>query len=135
MLHVLQRQQLTDVQAIVTRYFGGTLLGAGGLVRAYTQAVVDATTVAHIAVYLPHVAYRFPLAYTEYDRALRALTHDGWELTAEFQDVVHACLVTPRADQQAATAMIQALTRDVSAGQPVRAFLRPVRQGSGEGVQ
>lgn len=39
MLEVLKRRDVTDVVAIVTRYFGGTLLGAGGLIRAYGQAV------------------------------------------------------------------------------------------------
>jgi len=39
MLEVLLGEQLCDVAAVVTRYFGGTLLGTGGLVRAYTQAV------------------------------------------------------------------------------------------------
>ncbi|WP_205745581.1 IMPACT family protein [Egibacter rhizosphaerae] len=39
MLAVLQGAEITDVVAIVTRYFGGTLLGAGGLVRAYGDAV------------------------------------------------------------------------------------------------
>jgi uncharacterized YigZ family protein len=39
MLAVLRGAELTDVVAVVTRYFGGTLLGAGGLVRAYGDAV------------------------------------------------------------------------------------------------
>ncbi len=39
MLGVLQKQVLTDTVAVVTRYFGGTLLGAGGLIRAYGQSV------------------------------------------------------------------------------------------------
>ncbi|MGY2701954.1 putative YigZ family protein [Nocardioides sp. HB32] len=39
MLEVLRGQQLSDVVAVVTRWFGGTLLGAGGLVRAYGDAV------------------------------------------------------------------------------------------------
>jgi uncharacterized YigZ family protein len=42
MLHVLNQRELTDVAAVVTRYFGGVLLGAGGLIRAYGQAVSDA---------------------------------------------------------------------------------------------
>jgi uncharacterized YigZ family protein len=42
MLGVLQRQRVTDVVAVVTRYFGGILLGAGGLVRAYSGAVAAA---------------------------------------------------------------------------------------------
>ncbi len=42
MLAVLRGAQLTDLVAVVTRYFGGTLLGAGGLVRAYGEAVGSA---------------------------------------------------------------------------------------------
>lgn len=41
MLEVLRRRDLTDVVAVVTRYFGGVKLGAGGLVRAYSTAVSD----------------------------------------------------------------------------------------------
>jgi uncharacterized YigZ family protein len=48
MLSALNHRQLTDVVAVVTRYFGGTLLGAGGLVRAYGQAVTDAINSAGI---------------------------------------------------------------------------------------
>lgn len=46
MLAVLEGAELTDVVAVVTRYFGGTLLGAGGLVRAYGDAVGAALAVA-----------------------------------------------------------------------------------------
>ena len=42
MLEALKHSGLTNILAIVTRYFGGTLLGAGGLVRAYTQGVSEA---------------------------------------------------------------------------------------------
>lgn len=41
MLEVLLSEGITNVVVIVTRYFGGTLLGTGGLVRAYTQAVKE----------------------------------------------------------------------------------------------
>lgn len=42
MLHILQHNALSDVVAVVTRYFGGIKLGAGGLVRAYSDAVAQA---------------------------------------------------------------------------------------------
>src|SRR5690606_25870260 len=42
MLEVLRHRRTTDVLAVVTRYFGGVLLGAGGLVRAYSGAVTAA---------------------------------------------------------------------------------------------
>lgn len=46
MLEVLRRRDLTDVVAVVTRYFGGVKLGAGGLVRAYSSAVSEALDLA-----------------------------------------------------------------------------------------
>ncbi|NQX28287.1 YigZ family protein [Microbacteriaceae bacterium VKM Ac-2854] len=46
MLEVLRRRELTDVVAVVTRYFGGVKLGAGGLVRAYSTAVSETLDLA-----------------------------------------------------------------------------------------
>lgn len=46
MLEVLRRRELTDVVAVVTRWFGGIKLGAGGLVRAYSSAVSEALDLA-----------------------------------------------------------------------------------------
>ena len=50
MLNVFQREGVVDVVCVVTRYFGGVLLGAGGLVRAYTQSAKDALDAAGISV-------------------------------------------------------------------------------------
>ncbi|MBQ8296364.1 MAG: YigZ family protein [Ruminococcus sp.] len=47
-LNVLQKRGLTDVCVVVTRYFGGILLGGGGLVRAYSHAASIACDAAHI---------------------------------------------------------------------------------------
>ncbi|GAA4489452.1 IMPACT family protein [Rhodococcus olei] len=48
MLQVLRTRALVDVAAVVTRYFGGVKLGAGGLVRAYSGAVVAAVDAARL---------------------------------------------------------------------------------------
>jgi len=48
MLEVLRRRELTDVVAVVTRYFGGVKLGAGGLVRAYSSAVSEALDLSRL---------------------------------------------------------------------------------------
>ena len=50
MLNVFQREEVVDVVCVVTRSFGGVLLGAGGLVRAYTQGAKDALDCAGISV-------------------------------------------------------------------------------------
>lgn len=65
-LQVLQHEELTDIIVVVTRYFGGTLLGTGGLVRAYTQATqagiqaakqVTISRCIDIAVTIPYALY------------------------------------------------------------------------------
>ena len=48
MLTVLEKQGLTNVVAVVTRYFGGIKLGAGGLVRAYSESVLEAIEASEI---------------------------------------------------------------------------------------
>ena len=50
MLNVFQREEIWNVCCVVTRYFGGVLLGAGGLTRAYTRGAKDALTAAGAAV-------------------------------------------------------------------------------------
>lgn len=64
MLNVLQKQELTNVIAIVTRYFGGIKLGAGGLTRAYTQSVAETLKVACIVEKQPINVYKISLDYT-----------------------------------------------------------------------
>ena len=64
MLHVLQMNQLTNVLAIVTRYFGGIKLGAGGLTRAYSGSLADTVKIAPIVMYTPYDAYTLTLPYT-----------------------------------------------------------------------
>jgi uncharacterized YigZ family protein len=48
MMQVVQKQDLTNVLAVVIRFFGGVKLGASGLVRAYTKAISTALKVAHV---------------------------------------------------------------------------------------
>ena len=65
-LEVLQREELTDVCVVVTRYFGGILLGAGGLVRAYSKSAADAVTKAGMVSYLPGTILDIPMDYSRY---------------------------------------------------------------------
>lgn len=63
MLEVLRGAELTNVAAVVTRYFGGTLLGTGGLVRAYTQAVQAALCDCSIVTMRYGLRYRVAADY------------------------------------------------------------------------
>ena len=64
MLEVLQRENLTNILAVVTRYFGGTLLGTGGLVRSYTKAVQDAVANSEFLTIRTGVPVTFSAPYT-----------------------------------------------------------------------
>lgn len=64
MLEVLRGAGLTNVAAVVTRYFGGTLLGTGGLVRAYTQAMQEAVNGCNIVTMRYGIRYRITADYT-----------------------------------------------------------------------
>jgi uncharacterized YigZ family protein len=81
MLEVLRRRELTDVVAVVTRYFGGVKLGAGGLVRAYSSAVSEALDLAALVrrAALRQVTLDVPHAEAgRYDNLLREWsTHHG----------------------------------------------------------
>lgn len=65
---VLRREGLTDVCCVVTRYFGGILLGAGGLVRAYTKGAKDAVNAAQIKCMAAAVKLLITVDYSLYGR-------------------------------------------------------------------
>jgi len=65
---VLRKEGLTDVACVVTRYFGGILLGAGGLVRAYTHGAKDAVDTAKIKVMALAEQLELSVEYSLYGR-------------------------------------------------------------------
>ena len=68
MLEVFQRQGVTNFVCVVTRYFGGILLGAGGLLRAYTKSAKDALDAAGVAVVRRWVEMSIPCSYSLLER-------------------------------------------------------------------
>ncbi len=96
MLEVLKMSGLTNVLAIVTRYFGGVLLGAGGLVRAYAGSVSDALNAAQKIEMQPGLLYRLKLPYASYSR-LEAIAAAGGYAKGEtvFGEDVQAELTVP----------------------------------------
>lgn len=64
MMEVLKAKKVTDCAVVVTRYFGGVLLGAGGLVRAYTQGAAAALQAAGVGTMFPTARYLIDLDYS-----------------------------------------------------------------------
>ena len=68
MLNVFQREGVTNVCCVVTRYFGGVLLGAGGRVRACTQSAEEALDAAGVSVVRRWVEATVPCPYSFFER-------------------------------------------------------------------
>ncbi|NJP41274.1 DUF1949 domain-containing protein [Oscillospiraceae bacterium HV4-5-C5C] len=77
-LSVLTGAGLWQSVVVVTRYFGGILLGTGGLVRAYTDASRMALAAAGISRMTEGYEYRMELPYALYERLNRTLIQHGW---------------------------------------------------------
>lgn len=98
--------KLVDVVVCVVRYFGGTLLGAGGLVRAYTEAAQKGlealTDRGCIAAYTPCVEFRMSLNYALFDEVKRhILRHKGACTKVNYQECVECTALIPLSDGNA----------------------------------
>ncbi len=88
-LDVLQKRDLVDVCCVVTRYFGGILLGANGLVRAYSTAAARAAEAAQICEMRLALPIRVTVAYPFYGAISATLAEESLSnLSAEFTDSV-----------------------------------------------
>ncbi len=67
-LNSIRMSGMTDVLVVVTRYFGGILLGAGGLVRAYSTAASMALEAGGAKIYEMYKAYRAKIPYSDYGK-------------------------------------------------------------------
>lgn len=96
-LEVLKKEEVFDVMCVTTRYFGGTLLGAGGLVRAYGHTCKLALDAAGIAVMQPFAKIRLDCPYPLLEQVRRQLPQfEAEEDAAEFGASVALTVFLPR---------------------------------------
>lgn len=110
-LEVLKKRGLRNVACVVTRYFGGTLLGAGGLLRAYGKAASAALDAAGVAQYVFHQVFCVTVDYDQFGRLRRDLEGRGIRIidTAFTERVTVKAYVTPE-DVDALVARVRDLT-------------------------
>lgn len=112
-LQVLQREGLNNVLCVVTRYFGGILLGAGGLVRAYTKGAKIAVDAAGKSIKRVWSVLYLPCPYNWYERVkLETAAFGGMIRKTDFGSEVELELLFPEGKTQA---FLQRLT-DMTAG-------------------
>ena len=131
MLQVLQREGLNNVVCVVTRYFGGILLGAGGLVRAYTKGAKIAVDAAGKSMKRVWTVVYLPCPYSFYERVkLEVEAFGGIIRNTDFGAEVELELLFPEAQTQSfldrLTDMTAGTVEAMEIGQEYRAF--PVSQ-------
>jgi uncharacterized YigZ family protein len=129
-LEVLRRQNLTDVMVVVTRYFGGTLLGAGGLVRAYTLGATLVLERAKLLQMRPCTIFTLTLDYSLYGKLQYLLSDFG--ATTLKDDFGAQITLTLRMETDKLSAFSKQLS-ELSAGSlapnPVGEEFAPVERG------
>ncbi len=116
MLEVLQKNNLHDVVAVVTRYFGGIKLGAGGLIRAYAGTTAEGVKAAGLVARLTRTKVTLTIDYKQADMLQHWLTtHDYQIIATTYDTAVH--LVVPVAE--VALPEFQAILTDFLAGHVV----------------
>lgn len=101
MLQVLQREGLNNAVCVVTRYFGGILLGAGGLVRAYTKGAKIAVDAAGKSIKRVWTVLYVPCPYSFYERVkLEIEAFDGILRSTDFGAEVDMEILFPQANAQ-----------------------------------
>ena len=122
-LDVLRGRDLYDCAVCVIRYFGGTLLGTGGLVRAYGSAAADAVKGAGIVRMTLRRAFTLSLSYADHPRVASVLSEYG----ATVSDVEYAEGVTLSGalDESKTDALARALS-DATAGRSAPAWGDPL---------
>jgi len=112
-LNVFVKEEITNVLCVVTRYFGGTLLGAGGLVRAYSQAAKLALDAAGVSVVRRWQRIQLRCAYSQYERLHKIALDQGAVIEGtDFSADVSIDLLVPEVSSGAFCAHMM----DVSAG-------------------
>ena len=95
-LNVLQGQDLQNVAVVVTRYYGGTNLGVGGLVRAYSRAAKDAIEAAGTVERRPRERFTVGVAYDDSGTVRGILESADCEFEAAYEEAVTFDVDAPR---------------------------------------
>ena len=127
MVQVLQREGLYNVVCVVTRYFGGVLLGAGGLVRAYTKGAKIAVDAAGKSMKRVWTVLYVPCPYTYFERVKLEIEAFGGILRdTQFGAEVELEILFPEAQIQSfidrLTDMTAGSVETMETGQEYRAF-------------
>lgn len=128
-LDILQHRQIWDVQIIVVRYFGGVLLGTGGLTRAYGGTARLALNEAGITRQVPNYIYKLQIPYSWYEQIKYGFRQKGWEVDhEEFGEKISLDIYIPEADTSSFEKWLDEMTNKQVLWGKTEIVLRPETQ-------
>ena len=111
-LDAIRKNGCTDTVIVVTRYFGGTLLGTGGLVRAYSSAAIGALRAANIITYDIYSQMKLTVNYSDYQKIMPILTE--WDFRCEDTKFSDSVIILGKIKKSAYAAFDKDLTETTS---------------------
>lgn len=96
-LEVIRKESLTNTAVVVTRYFGGIMLGAGGLIRAYTEAAARSIHEAGMLMVKPFAVFNISADYSYLSKLQHELAKKDYIISdTEYTDTVTLKILTPQ---------------------------------------
>ena len=118
MINVLRKNEIHNVTAVVTRYFGGIKLGAGGLVRAYSKAASECLKLANIVPIIEYSLIKLEFGYSYLTQIEKLLTN--YEIiNREFTSNITLTIKIPTSDIN----LLEALIKQISYSQIILTIL------------
>lgn len=128
-LDAMRKSGVTDAAIVVVRYFGGTLLGTGGLVRAYGGVAAEALRNAGIVTMREYRRISVKVSYPDYPKLTSAFSKAGiFPDEPEFTDCVRLRIAVPEEDAERSLTVIREATSARAEATPEEIFF-----GSGSG--
>ncbi len=130
MLEVLKRENLTNVVVVATRYFGGTLLGGGGLIRSYSKTSKIAVDAGIIVDMKEYVHLKLDYDYVFHGKIVNFLETKGFNtIDIEYLDRVIAVVLVSLEDKEKVESDLINITSDEIKIELVKEVLMPERDG------
>ena len=112
LLEVLKKTGITNVAVVVTRYFGGIKLGAGGLIRAYSHSVAETLRLAPKELHTTRTRLQAKIDYSLFGAVERYVQDEKLHYEASFGEYVDITILIPPTDVE----RIQKELQDISHG-------------------
>jgi uncharacterized YigZ family protein len=112
-LDAIKARGIVNCCIVVTRYFGGVLLGTGGLARAYSHSASLAVNAASVVLMQPGIRYMLEIAYPFWDKAMYIIEQNSSIIkNIEFSEIVRVMILVRQSSHQQLISQLRLLTGD-----------------------